>query len=94
VELFNDSAATVIDGTSDVSPNETDTYSSQDTFYTELSLGATTIEQGSGRVLATVSTIICTAQLLQPNTLTPTFMVKLPLFQISKIYLPVIRKSS
>jgi len=94
VELFNDSAVSVFDGTTDVSANETDTYSSQDTFYTELSLGASLIEQGSGRVLATDSTVICTAQLLQPNTLTPAFMVKLPLFKIPRVYLPIIRKSS
>jgi hypothetical protein len=88
-----------------LSPNETGTYSSQGTIFTEIPIGAGAIEQGSGRVLATASTLICTAQLLNPSpispAITPTFMVRLPLFDSSgnpialgrgQVFLPVIFK--
>ncbi len=88
-----------------LSSNETGTYSSQGTIFTEVPIGAGPIEQGSGRVLATASTLICTAQLLSTSpispAITPTFMVKLPLFDSNgnpvgsgggPVFLPVILK--
>ncbi|MCK6626940.1 MAG: hypothetical protein L6R45_17415 [Anaerolineae bacterium] len=89
-----------------LSPSETGTYSSQGTIFTEVPIGAGAIEQGSGRVLATASTLICTAQLLNPSpispAITPTFMVKLPMFDsagnpspgsgVGSVFLPVILK--
>jgi uncharacterized repeat protein (TIGR01451 family) len=42
------------------------------------------MEQGSGRVLVKEhSQVICNAHLLQPGSTTPTFMVKLPIFDSS-----------
>jgi hypothetical protein len=83
--------------------NQTRTYSTQSTFFGgEVPLDSGVIEQGSGRVLFKEhSNVICTAQVLQPgNDITPTFMVKLPLFDSNgnpiggggPVFLPVILK--
>lgn len=80
--------------------NETDTYSTQGTFFNETPLNLPYFEKGSGRVLATTNKVICTAQLVEPGTITPTFMVKLPLFDSNgnpiggggRVFLPVILK--
>jgi hypothetical protein len=85
--------------------SETGTYSTQPTFFGgEVPLSTGVIAQGSGRVLFKGhSQIICTAQLLQPgNDITPTFMVRLPLFDsagnrvggLSRVFLPLILKQS
>jgi hypothetical protein len=95
--------------TDTLSPSETGTYSTQNTFYTEVPLSTDVIQQGSGRVLVKEhNQVICTAQLLQPGDITPTFMAKLPMFDsggnrvggnnsggsggITKVFLPVILK--
>jgi hypothetical protein len=82
--------------------NRTRTVSSQDTkiYREDTFLNNAIIEQGSGRVLADKSTLICTAQLLDPVNNPPAFMVKLPLFDSfgnlikvgRKVYLPVLLK--
>lgn len=110
VELFTSgssgSPAVFASPPDSLSPNETGTYSSQGTIFTEIPIGAGTIEQGSGRVLATASTLICTAQLLNPSpispAITPTFMVRLPMFDsagnpssggsLDSVYLPIVLK--
>lgn len=84
-----------------LSAHETGTYSTQATLFTEFPLNTAGIEQGSGRVLVKEHTqVICTAQLLQPGAITPTFMAKLPMFdshgelvgRVRQIFLPVIFK--
>ncbi|MEW5957249.1 MAG: hypothetical protein AB1801_05975 [Chloroflexota bacterium] len=69
----------------DLAPNETGTYSSQGTIFTEIPIGAGAIEQGSGRVLATTPALICTAQLLNPSpispAITPTFISELEMYK-------------
>ncbi len=84
--------------------NETSTYSTQPTFFGGgASLDTAVVEQGAGRVLVQGhSQVICTAQLLQPGSNTPTFMVRLPLFDsdgnrvggLSRVFLPLILKQS
>jgi hypothetical protein len=86
-----------------LSSNESTTYSTQNTLFTEIPLNAAIIEQGSGRVLVKEHPqVICTAQLLQPGAITPTFMVRLPIFDsngnpiggVRQVFLPIIFKSN
>jgi hypothetical protein len=102
LQFFATSGGTIDSFTDNLAANETGTYSTQGTFFNETPLNLTLFEQGSGRVLATTSKVICTAQLLQPGTITPTFMVKLPMFDSAgnpspgsgagSVFLPVILK--
>lgn len=88
--------------TDTLTANKTGTYSTQPTFFGgEVPLNTGIIQQGSGRILYKEHPqVICTAQILEPGTITPTFMAKLPLFDsqgnrvgsIRHIFLPVILK--
>ncbi len=101
LQFFNTGGGTVTSFTDNLVSNETGTYSTQATFFNETPLNLNTFAQGSGRVLATTSKLICTAQLVEPGSITPTFMVKLPLFDSNgnpvggiggRVFLPLILK--
>jgi hypothetical protein len=102
LEIFPQSGGTLASNTLTISSNETETWSTQFTaVYRETTLGTGILEQGSGRVLATSSQLICTAQVLDPLTDPPAFMTKLTLFDSAgnfigqnKVYLPIILKNS
>jgi len=85
VQLFTSGATGVFTVSDTLSPNETGTYSSQGTIFTEIPIGTGPIEQGSGRVLATAPSLICTAQLLSTSpispAITPTFVSELELYK-------------
>jgi hypothetical protein len=101
LQFFNTGGGTVTSFTDNLVSNETGTYSTQGTFFNETPLNLGTFAQGSGRVLATTSKVICTAQLVEPGSITPTFMVRLPMFDNAgnliggnggPVFLPVILK--
>lgn len=81
LELFGSGGSTIDSLTDNLNSNETGTYSSQGTFFNETPLNSATIQQGSGRVLATSSKVICTAQLIEPGSITPTFVSELEMFK-------------
>lgn len=101
VQMFSWSAYFVYTRTQTIGPNETYTYASQRTniYYEDVDLHAGYIKQGSGRVVATGSDVICTGQVVDPDSDQPSFMAKLPLFdssghpvggKIPDVYLPII----
>jgi hypothetical protein len=102
LQFFSTSGGAVDSFSDSLASNETGTYSTQNTFFNETPLTTNYFEQGSGRILATSPKLICTAQLLESGSITPTFMVKLPLFDAAgnpvggsgTVYLPVILKGS
>jgi hypothetical protein len=82
LQFFGTLGGSVTSFTDNLASNETGTYSTSDnTFFNETPLDLTTFEQGSGRVLATSSKVICTAQLLEPGAITPTFVSELEMFK-------------
>lgn len=101
LQFFSTSGATVDSFSDSLTSNQTRTYSTQNTFFNETPLSTNYFEQGSGRILATSSKLICTAQLLEPGSTIPSFMVKLPLFNSAgfpvggsgTVYLPLILKN-
>ena len=102
IQLFSQMAGAVYSETISINSNETYTWSTQFTvIYRDITnLNTGIIEQGSGRILADNSQLICTAQVLDPIANPPAFMAKLPLFDrdgnligtIRRVYLPVILK--
>lgn len=101
LEFFSTSGGIVTSFTDSLASNETNTYSTQPTFFSGTDLASSYFEQGSGRILATSFKLICTAQLLESGSTVPTFMVKLPLFDSAgnpvggsgTVYLPLILKN-
>lgn len=82
LQFFGTLGGSVSSFTDSLASNETGTYSTSDnTFFIETPLNLTTFEQGSGRVLATSSKVICTAQLIEPGAITPTFISELEMFK-------------
>jgi hypothetical protein len=87
VELFDWNVSLVMTGTATIPPDEMRTFSSHDTYIyrNEIIIGPNpqflSIDQGSGRVMATQPNLICTAQVFGPSNITPTYMVNLDLFQ-------------
>jgi hypothetical protein len=69
--------------TENLDPNRTNTYATRPTFFgAEQPLNTALIDHGSGRVMVQGhSQVICTAQLLQPGTITPTFMSELDMYK-------------
>ena len=85
-------------------PNGTKTASTQNTiiYFEDAPIGGSpgtgTIKQGSGQILSSTPTIICTAQTLDPLNAPPFFVTRLKLFHPDgtpvgdgwKVFLPVI----
>jgi len=102
IQLFSLGAGTVVTAGVTINSNRTWTFSTQSTviYREDSTLDSGIIEQGSGRILADQSQLICTAQVLDPTSNPPAFMAKLPLFDsngnlisaIRRVYLPVILK--
>ncbi|GAB4412393.1 MAG: hypothetical protein Fur0044_06590 [Anaerolineae bacterium] len=81
IQLFKNNGTSATSRTDSLNSNETGTYSTQSTFFNELPFVFSTIQKGSGRVLATTSKVICTAQLVEPGSITPTFVSELEMFK-------------
>ena len=104
VEMFSYDGSTTWFRALDVGPGFSPTFSSQNTviFFDDEVLGTDEIYQGSGRVLATGSRVICTALLVDPDSDQPSFMARLALYDGSgnpvhasrKVYLPAILKQA
>jgi len=104
VQFFSPSAGNTYSATLTIISNQTRTFSTQPTviYFEDSNVNAGFLDQGSGRVLANKSHLICTAQVLDPTNNQPLFMTKLPLFDkngnlassIRKLYLPVIVKGA
>lgn len=82
VEMYDYNASNVWWDQNDINPGSTRTFSSQptDIFFDDEDLGAGTIDQGAGRVLADRSSLICTVHLVDPDSDQPSFMDKLALY--------------
>jgi len=103
VQLFNNAGDIGWETTYTLASNQTRTFVSQPTliFGNETNIGTTGIQQGSGRVLGNASTIICTAQLVDPDSSQPSFLAKLPLYDANgypihwrRVLLPAILKEA
>jgi hypothetical protein len=104
VEMFSYTGGTTWFKATNVPPGASRTFSSQSTniFWDDENLATVTINQGSGRVLATGRTVICTALLVDPDSDQPSFMARLALYDGSgnlvhasrKVYLPAILKGA
>jgi hypothetical protein len=82
LQLFDHNDANVYTASKTISANHTWTASSQNTpFREDATLNTGLIEQGSGRILADQTHLICTAQLLNPDQGAGTvFMTELEMF--------------
>jgi hypothetical protein len=104
VEMFSYGGAGMWFKARDVNPSTSPTFSSQDTniFFDDEVLATGTLNQGSGRVLATGSRVICTALLVDPDSDQPSFMAGLALYDgngnpvhgSAKTFLPAILKNA
>jgi hypothetical protein len=87
VQIFDWNLSVLIEGTAVISPGWMRTFSTRDTgimYRNEVPMSRSlneSVDQGSGRIMATQSTLICTAQVLGPIGVTPTYMINLDLFQ-------------
>jgi hypothetical protein len=88
VEIYdwNDSASATFSGQISIGSNRTRTFATANTqIYDEDVIMtqpvANTINQGSGRVMSTKRTLICTAQVLDPMHAQPYFMINLDLYR-------------
>jgi hypothetical protein len=83
VEMFSFGGGNTWFRVATVEPGETQTFSSQSThiFFDDYVLTTGTINQGSGRVLATGHTVICTALLVDPDSDQPSFMTQLDMYK-------------
>lgn len=69
-------------GVGSISPGETRTFSTENTAaFSGTVLGTDDVFQGSARILATSSKIICTAMIVENTNSPPTSMVSLPVFK-------------
>ena len=84
VQLFGPTAGAMWSATATLPSNKTTTFASQLTsiYYNEIDLGALNSQQGSGRVLATSTEVICTAQLVDPDSDQPSFMSGLQIYDM------------
>jgi hypothetical protein len=104
VEMFSYGGSVTWFKATNVPPGASRTFSSQSTniFFDDENLVTGTIDQGSGRVLATGRTVICTVLLVDPDSDQPSFMARLALYDGSgnpvhasrKVYLPAILKEA
>jgi hypothetical protein len=104
VEMFSFSGNTMWFDEATFDPGNSYTFSSQSTniFFDDEVLTTGTINQGSGRVLATEHTVICTALLVDPDSDQPSFMDKLALYDgngnpvhgSQNLFLPAILKNA
>jgi hypothetical protein len=103
LQLFSLGGGSTYTAAVTINSNQTWTFSTQNTdiYREDSTLNTPAIEQGSGRVLANNSQLICTAQVLDPSTNPPAFMARLSLFDGSgnpvgggKVYLPIILKNN
>ena len=104
VQFFSSNGGVDYTATLSFDPSQTRTFSTQPTviYAEDRNLNAGLLDQGSGRVLANRSHLICTAQVLDPTHAQPVFMAKLPLFDgkggpvgsVCKTYLPLILRNA
>ena len=87
VEVYDFSGTTVYTGTIDLPTGASRTFSTQNTaiydddVYLGGSPGTGEIDQGHGVIFAENSQVICTAQILDPSSLPPSFVSQLPIFR-------------
>ncbi len=101
VQLYQFDGATVYTGSTTIQVNRTWTFSTQNTLiYSDDVIvggnpGTNAISQGLGRILADQTSIVCTAQVLDPLNNPPQYMANLTLFKVPRtIYLPAILKTA
>lgn len=86
VQVYQYDGVSVFTGTASIPPNRTYTFTTQATtvYFDDVTLGGfpgtAAIYQGSGRILAQSGELICTAQVLDPLNLPPTFVTQLTLY--------------
>ncbi len=83
VEFFDTTAGDTDLAQQTLAPNQTWTFSTQNTsiYNSETNAGSGDIDQGSGRVTAIGTDIICTAQVFDDSSSVPTFMAPLDLYK-------------
>jgi hypothetical protein len=108
VQVYQWNGTNVYTGTVNMPANRTFTFSTQNTtiYFEDVILGGSpgsdAIFQGSGRVLADHTGVICTAQVLDPLNYPPEFSARLQLYYsdgtpvggVRKLYLPLVLKNS
>ncbi len=83
VQFFSPGAGSTYSATLTINSNQTRTFSTQPTeiYFEDSNVNAGFLDQGSGRVLANKSHLICTAQVLDPTNNQPVYLSELEMFR-------------